>query len=342
MHSATVDAVVGLASKLSYKHPGSNPALYGVRVVRDVRYGDARVPEHTLDIYLPDAPVRGPMPIVLYVHGGAFRLLSKESHWMMAVAFARRGYLVLNINYRLAPAHPFPAALHDVNRAWLWLLDNAARLGGDPDRIIVAGESAGANLVTSLAIESSYRRSEPYAFEVFERGVQPRAVVAACGIYELNDVERLTARTPMPRIVADWLLEMRDGYLGADYMGRPDSVALASPVSILERGEQPDRPLPPFFMPVGGADPLVDDSRRMARALTALNVPNEVAIYARQPHAFHMLTWRSASKRLWSDTFQFLSKHLATSRGGPASVSPLRTRRRQSWLERRIISAMAA
>lgn len=340
--AAAFDAIVTLASKMSHKHPGSDPALYGVRVMRDVRYGDPSVPEHTLDIYMPDAPPPGPMPVVLYVHGGGFRLLSKETHWMMAVAFARRGYLVLNIDYRLAPEHPFPAALQDVNRAWLWLLDHAERLGGDLGRIVVAGESAGANLVTSLAIETSYLRPEPWAREVFDRGVQPSAVMAACGIYQVSGVERLMDQVPVPRLVGDWLLEMRDGYLGGTYHETTSDIELADPLTILERGQRPVRPLPPFFLPVGGADVLVDDTLRLARALDALGVPQAHEIYDGEPHAFHMLTWRAASKRLWKDTFHFLATHLPQTRRGAASVAPLAPRRKRSWLEQRIISAMAA
>ncbi len=340
--AAAFDAIVTLASKMSHTHPGSNPNLYGVRVTRGVRYGDPSVPEHTLDIYMPDAPPPGPMPVVLYVHGGGFRLLSKETHWMMAVAFARRGYLVLNIDYRLAPENPFPAALQDVNRAWLWLLDHAERLGGDLGRIVVAGESAGANLVASLAIETSYRRSEPWAREVFDRGVQPSAVMASCGIFQVSGVERLLEQVPVPRIVEDWLLEMRDGYLGGPFRETSSDIALADPLTILERGERPDRPLPPFFLPVGGADVLVDDTLRLARALDALGVPQAHEIYDGEPHAFHMLTWRAASKRLWKDTFHFLAKHLPRTGQGAASVSPLAPLRKRSWIEQRIISAMAA
>lgn len=336
------DAIVNLASKMSYMHPGSNPSLYGVHVERNIPYTGTGMREHTLDIYRPENPPAGPMPIVLYVHGGGFRLLSKESHWMMAVAFARRGYLVLNMNYRLAPKHPFPAALEDVNSAWLWLLDNAKRLGGDLDRIVVAGESAGANLVASLAIETSYRRPEPFARAVFDRGVQPKAVMAACGIFQVSDIERLLPRTRSLPLVADWLVDMRNAYLGRFYDETKPEIELADPVSILERGVRPDRPLPAFFLPVGGGDVLVEDTLRMDSALKRLGASAEASVYGDEPHAFHMLTWKRESKRLWNDTFRFLSPHLTVSGGRSGAVMPLRPRRRRSWLEERIITAMAA
>ncbi|MFO0635528.1 MAG: alpha/beta hydrolase [Nannocystaceae bacterium] len=77
-------------------------------------------------------------PVVLYVHGG-FRVLSKDSHWIMGLAFARAGYVVFNIGYRLAPRHPFPAALQDAAAALAWVHEHAARAGGDASRLVLAG-----------------------------------------------------------------------------------------------------------------------------------------------------------------------------------------------------------
>jgi len=340
--SASVfDGVVGMISKLSYKHPGANPSLYGVRVQRDLRYGRPDVPEHVLDVYMPAVKPGQRMPIVLYVHGGGFRLLSKASHWMMAVAFARRGYLVFNIDYRLAPRHAFPAALEDVNRAWLWILDNAHRFGGDTSRIVVAGESAGANLVSSLAIETSYKRSEPFAQELFDRGVQPQAVMAACGIFQVSDVERLYRDNPLPGIITDWLVDMRDTYLGGSFTRTPPRLRLADPLLVLEEGIQPDRPLPPFFLPVGGSDILVDDTMRMARSLRRLGAVAEHRVYPGELHAFHMMPWRAATRRLWADTFTFLRDHLPSRSGSRPAVEPLPVSG-GSWLRDRIVSAMAA
>ncbi len=340
--SASVfDGVVAMISKLSYKHPGANPALYGVRVQRDLRYGLPGVPEHVLDVYMPAGNPGNPMPIVLYVHGGGFRLLSKASHWMMAVAFARRGYLVFNIDYRLAPRHAFPAALEDVNQAWLWILDNAHRFGGDTSRIVVAGESAGANLVSSLAIETSYDRSEPFAREVFARGIQPHAVMAACGIFQVSNVERLYQDRLLPGILTDWLVDMRDSYLGGSFDRTPPRLRLADPLLVLEEGLQPDRPLPPFFLPVGGLDILVDDTMRMTRALHQLDAKAEHRVYPGELHAFHMMPWRAATRRLWADTFTFLRNHLPSRSGARPAVDPLPVSG-GSWVRDRIVSAMAA
>src|SRR5262249_39377898 len=131
-------------SRLGRLHPRADPRRHGVEVLRDIPYLPTGNRDHLLDVYRPRER-SGPLPAVLYVHGGGFRILSKETHWLMALAFARRGYVVFNINYRLAPFAPYPAAVADACAAYVWLLANGARYGAAVDRLVLAGESAGAN-----------------------------------------------------------------------------------------------------------------------------------------------------------------------------------------------------
>ncbi|MEO5731249.1 MAG: alpha/beta hydrolase, partial [Byssovorax sp.] len=171
-----VDNAFRGAASAGRLHPLARPERHSVEVLRDIPYRREGGREHKLDIYRPTGR-KGPLPIVLYVHGGGFRILSKNTHWIMALAFARRGYLVFTIDYRLAPRNPYPAAPEDAAAAFAWTVQNAERYGGDPARIFLAGESAGANLITSLAIASSYERPEPWARVVFDLDVRPRAVL---------------------------------------------------------------------------------------------------------------------------------------------------------------------
>src|SRR5688500_6726244 len=165
-HLISNGALAALA-KVGRRHPAAHPARHGVEVLPDLPYLPTGHPMHRLDVYRP-VHRPGPWPVVFYVHGGAFRLLSKDTHWLMGLTFARFGYLVVNISYRLAPRHPFPAALEDTCRAWCWLADEIVRLGGDPQRVAVAGESAGGNLITGLTLAATQRRPEPYARAVFD------------------------------------------------------------------------------------------------------------------------------------------------------------------------------
>src|SRR5205807_573152 len=99
-------------------------------------------------------------------------------------------------------------------------------------------------------------------------------------------------------------------YLRGVKPAHPSELDLADPVVALERGAAPDRPLPPFFLPVGTADPLLDDTRRLKAALDRLGVRCDARYYAREPHAFHALVFRPNAQKCWADAFAFLDEHV--------------------------------
>ncbi|APR83149.1 Esterase/lipase [Minicystis rosea] len=303
---ALTDASWGALAHAGRHFPAAQPARYGVERLTDIAYTSVGAEHHRLDVYRP-IERSGPLPVVLYVHGGGFRILSKDTHWFMAISFARRGYLVFNINYRLAPAHPFPAAIEDACAALVWVMENAARYGGDPTRLVLAGESAGANLVTSLAIATSWPRPEPWAQKVWESGARPVAAIPACGILQVSDVDRFVRRKRLPRFLHDRLREVEDAYLAPAAAPARD---LADPLIWLERADPPVRPLPPFLAGVGTADVLLDDTRRLKTALDRLGVPCKAHYYPGEIHAFHALIWRPAARAFWKETFTFLQQHV--------------------------------
>ncbi|MFT5354976.1 MAG: acetyl esterase [Polyangiales bacterium] len=299
------------AARLGQLHPLAKPERHGIVVERDVPYiaGSER-PEHRLDIYRP-SDTQELLPTVLYIHGGGFRILSKETHWIMGLSFAQRGYLVFNVGYRLAPDDPFPAAAQDVAAAFEWLAEHGPAHGADLSRLVIAGESAGANLAAGLALSTTMRRSEPFAQRVFDSGVVPRAVLPACGIFQVSDVNRFARRKAgFPQFLADRLQEIERGYLPEPVDAYGSTIDLADPLNWLERGETPDRDIPPFFLPVGTKDPLLDDTRRFAAAIRALGATAEDQYYPGQVHAFHAFAFLAEAKRCWRDTFEFLDRHV--------------------------------
>src|SRR5258708_8104770 len=102
------------------------------------------------DIAVPSGPP--PFPVALYLHGGGWAFGSPKSFRKVGMTFAAAGYLAVNLDYRLAPEQPFPAALHDVQSAVDWIGRNAAAYGADGPRVAVGGASPGANLSLSAAI----------------------------------------------------------------------------------------------------------------------------------------------------------------------------------------------
>ena len=105
--------------------------------------------------------------------------------------------------------------------------------------------------------------------------------------------------------------EVSRAYVGDHAPGATPALDLADPVRLFERGEGSARPLPPFFLTCGTADPLLDDTRRLHAALTARGAVSDVRYYPGEPHAFHAFVFRESAQRHWRDTFAFLDAHVA-------------------------------
>jgi acetyl esterase/lipase len=207
----------------------------------------------SLDFYGGRAPTQ-PRPLVVIVHGGSWRNGDSTQLPSMAKRLAATGYAVAAINYRLAPAHPFPAAYDDLGAAVGYLREHAGELGVDPDRVALYGRSAGGH----LALLAAYRWQAPFV----------RAVVA---LYAPTDLRYSWEHPSNPRVLDT------PGTLRAFLGGGPDdSPALsaryveASPLGFA----RPDSP--PTLLVHGGRDELVRPvhTERLAARLEALGVPH--------------------------------------------------------------------
>jgi acetyl esterase len=113
-----------------------------------------------------------PAPAVIYCHSGAFVLGNLDTDHRQCVEFARRaGCTVVSVGYRLAPEHPFPAALDDAMAVLEWAVDSCAELGIDTDRLAVAGSSAGAALASLLAQRATRGTVPPIVFQLLHQPV---------------------------------------------------------------------------------------------------------------------------------------------------------------------------
>jgi acetyl esterase len=116
--------------------------------------------------YTPDEP-GGPHPLLLFLHGGGFVVCDLDTHDQICRLLCRQaGVQVLSVAYRLAPEHRFPAAVSDSWAALRWAADNAARLGADPARLAVGGDSAGGNLSAVLAQRAAREGGPPLALQL--------------------------------------------------------------------------------------------------------------------------------------------------------------------------------
>jgi acetyl esterase len=140
--------------------------------------------------------------------------------------------------------------------------------------------------------------------------VVPRATIPYCGMLQVSDPGRFRRRKDLPFWVDGVLHDVSGLYLRGHADADARALDMADPLLVFERGETPDRPLPPFFVPVGTRDPLLDDTRRLAAALEAMGVPCWAEYYEGEIHAFQAMVWRKPARRCWRDTFSFLGEHL--------------------------------
>jgi len=162
-----VEAVLGLVEKAAYPEfadlppPQARQQFEALAPKLDVRREEvAHVEDRRIPGPAGEVPVRifrpageGPLPVLLWMHGGGFVIGSVASYDAICRALANRaGCIVVSVDYRLAPEHPFPAAPEDCLAAWRWVAAEAAALGGDPARIALGGDSAGGNLAAVTAI----------------------------------------------------------------------------------------------------------------------------------------------------------------------------------------------
>ncbi|MGJ3256472.1 MAG: alpha/beta hydrolase [Alcanivorax sp.] len=111
-------------------------------------------------LYSPETDAQAPsLPVVVFIHGGGWVSGDLDTHHVLASAIASRAHaLVLSVDYRLSPEHPFPAGLDDTYAVLEWAANHAAEIGGDPARLAIAGDSAGGNLAAAASLLAHDRR----------------------------------------------------------------------------------------------------------------------------------------------------------------------------------------
>jgi acetyl esterase/lipase len=135
------------------------------RVARDLAFAEG--PRRRLDLYAPTGPRAGPLPVIVFFYGGSWNSGVKEGYGFAGRALAAQGFLVAIPDYRLVPEIRFPGFLEDSAAAVRWVRANAARFGGDPDRIVLAGHSAGAYNAAMLSLDPRWLGADRAAVKGF-------------------------------------------------------------------------------------------------------------------------------------------------------------------------------
>ncbi|BBY36490.1 carboxylesterase NlhH [Mycobacterium mantenii] len=214
-------------------------------------------------IYWPDSEL-APLPVVVFYHGGGFCLGDLDTHDPVARAHAVGAEaIVVSVGYRLAPEHPFPAAVDDCWAALQWVAENAAELGGDPGNIAVAGDSAGGNLAAVTALLARENDGPALRFQL----LWYPTVTADLSLPSYTD----NAAAPiLNREVIDAFLSWYVPDLDiTDPTALPTTMAPANAADLSG--------LAPAYIGTAEHDPLRDDGARYAELLAAAGVPVELS-----------------------------------------------------------------
>lgn len=267
-----------------------------VTVNRGVEYGTGGGRPLQLDLYSPKKKKPdNAAPALIFIHGGAWKSGRRSDYHFYGVKFAQRGFVVATISYRLLREAPFPAAVQDAKCAVRWMRANAASLGVDPDRIAVAGGSAGGHLSMMVGYSSDVAKLEG---EGGNAGVSSR-VQAVVNLYGPADLT-----TPFG--VESPLVKNFLG--GRTFAESPDTYRLASPMTHLSKGD------PPTLIFHG----TIDDTVPVAQAdlLTArlkeLGIPFRYDRLDGWPHALDLA--QIVNERTRKTMLAFLAQHLGPMR----------------------------
>lgn len=217
-------------------------------------------------------PADGNRSVILYMHGGAFLTCGANTHGRLVTALSRYADSpVLVVNYRMIPKHSVGMALDDCYDAYKWL-----RLKGyDPDRIVLAGDSAGGYLALALA--------EKLQAEGLE---EPAAIVTMSPLFEVDNETR--ANHPNIRTDAMFPPKAFDALVDLVNEAAERHVVDGKPEQVYEPLDHIEPGLPRTLIHVSGSEVLVSDARKAAHMLAAAGVPVEVRVWPGQMHVFQL------------------------------------------------------
>lgn len=218
----------------------------------DGQYGP--LPAQRVEVIVPDTPAERPRPVVVFIPGGGWHSGVPGDFHFIGRTLAREGYVVVLIGYRLVPEGRFPAMLEDSALALAWTRDNVARFGGDPDRVVVMGHSAGAYNAAMLALERQW---------LGRVGVEDdfiKGVIGLSGPYDFYPFTSDSARNAF---------------------GHVTDPATTQPIHFV-RGDAPQ-----LLLITGDIDTTVKprNSEALAKALTAAGAPTRPVVLAGVDHS---------------------------------------------------------
>lgn len=279
------------ASRSDKKRDAAIALPEGVTECRNISYGP-HGKDNLLDVYYPEGTA-SPLPTIVSIHGGGYVYGSKEIYRRYGMDMARRGFAFVNFNYRLSPKWKFPTPLADTGAVLDWVVKNQHRYHLDPERIILLGDSAGAQLTSHYA---AIHTNPEFAslFPIKLPRVNIRAVGLFCGMYDI------------PKFAVG-----RHKGLANDYLGRKFDMTDRRLDVLGAVTEQ----FPPAFVITSCCDFLHDAAAPMYDFLTAKGIEAEYHCYGTPDakevgHVFHVNIIHPEAVRCNDDAAAFFRKYI--------------------------------
>ncbi|MCX6142448.1 MAG: alpha/beta hydrolase [Ignavibacteriales bacterium] len=226
-------------------------------VTQNIIYSYVDTMSDRLDLYVPKE-LKNPAPVLMWIHGGGWGRLSKDSVSGQIIPYLELGWIVANVNYRLTAAALAPAAVQDCRAILRWIAANARRLNADLQRIVLSGSSAGGHLALITGMLPS-----GIAFDTLGVVKETPHVAAIINHYGITDVNDLLGGANRKGYAVAWIGEQPNKH---------EVAKAVSPLTYIRKD------LPPIFSVQGNADPTVPYSHsiRLHAALDSVGVPNEL------------------------------------------------------------------
>ena len=274
-------------------------AQAGTFVFRDLRYR-SEYEDSTLDLYVPRQS-RGPLPVILWVHGGAFVGGDKSDVRYFARLLAYEGYAVIAMNYRRAPEARFPAPLIQMKDACSWISDEGSIFGLDKSRIVLAGDSAGAHTCALFALIHS---DEKYARKIGIAASVPRehikGLMLYCGPYDCAETKKIKG------IFGFMIRRAGQAYFGTKNWAEDfDGIATVR--------HHADRNLSPVFITDGNVRSFEKQARMLELSLEDAGADARSFFIPEgktAAHEYQFLTGSEAGMQCFERTLQFLREYV--------------------------------
>ncbi len=269
----------------------------GVKVERDIPYVANAGPRQMLDLYLPAKAPEKPLPLIIWIHGGAWSAGSKDG--CPFVSLVNKGFAVASINYRLSQMAIWPAQIQDCKAAVRFLRANAAKYNLDPEHIGVGGGSAGGHLVAMLGTAGKAKELEG---DLGNNGVSSR-VQAVCDLFGPTDLLKMGEQAGPDSVMKhDAPNSPESKLIGGPIQENKEKAKTANPITYVSKDSAP------FLILHGDKDPLVPlgQSQLLEKALKDAGVEVTLKVIEGAGHGGRQFSTPEANDAIEA----FFSKHL--------------------------------